>query len=236
MNNPQVSNPNDHKVVDFTNRENFGFTPEMGCMFNGNPIFGITGAPGINAGESMKLPYHVAHRLATNLAKVAMTRQAPRIDPSGIPTGVPLWDTTKLEELKNSYITELYTQEKPVAQTETERLMQMVKDLNKVVEGLVAKDNTEPAPVPVTPVSEAPKSEVVVPPVAEVAPTAPAGSAPSAPETKTPDDKPSALKQAYQDKQEVIAKLEALGIKHDKRKGKEDLEKLLPVENSSPNA
>ncbi len=207
MTNPQVSNPNDYKVVEFTNKCDFTFTPEMGCMFNGNPIFGITGAPGINAGESMKLPYHVAQRLAINLAKVAMTRQAPAIDPAGVPTGVPLWDTVKLEALKNSYLTELYTEQRPVAQTETERLMQMVSDLNKVVEGLVGK----PAE-PVTVAPEAPKSDAVVPPV-EVAP-----------EVQTPD---VVVPKVYQDKAEVIAELEKRQIPHDKRKGKADLEKLL---------
>ena len=213
MTNPQVSNPNDYKVVEFTNKCDFTFTPEMGCMFNGNPIFGITGAPGINAGESLKLPYHVAQRLAVNLAKIAMTKQAPALDPAGIPTGVALWDTAKLEALKNSYLTELYTEQKPVAQTETERLMQMVTDLNKVVEGLVGKN--EQAPVePVTVAPEAPKSDAVVPPIAEVAP-----SAPSAPENTGP--------KVYQDKAEVIAELEKRSIPHDKRKSKADLEKLL---------
>ena len=137
--NPQVSNPNDFKVVDFTNRENFDFTPEMGCMFNSSPIFGIAGVSGIKAGESIKLPYHVGQQLALNLAKVAITRRAPDVDPAGIPTGVPLWDVAKLEKLKNSYLTDLYTQERPVAQTETQRLMQMVDDLNKTVEGLKPK-------------------------------------------------------------------------------------------------
>lgn len=213
MNNPTVSDPNEFKVVEFTNKTNFTFTPEMGCMFNGQPIFGITGAPGINGGESMKLPYHVAQRLAVNLAKVAMTRQAPAIDPAGIPTGVPLWDTVRLENLKNSYLTDLYSMERPVAQTETERLMQMVKDLNKTVEGLVANQASTPAPVPApTPVAEpvttAPKSDAEVPPEVK------------APEIKAP--------KVFQDKQEVIAELEKLGIKHDKRKGKADLEKLVP--------
>lgn len=140
MNNPHVSDPNEYKVVDFTNKTDFGFTPEMGCMYDGRPIFGITGAPGVNAGESMKLPYHVGQRLATNLAKVVMTRQAPSVDPAGIPTGVPLWNSDSLEKLKNSFLTDLYNEAKPIAQTETDKLMERVEALNKMVEGLVNKD------------------------------------------------------------------------------------------------
>lgn len=137
MNNQKVSDPNEYKVIDFTNHEDFGFTPEMGCMYDGRPIFGITGAPSINPGESIKLPYYVAQRLATNLAKVVMTRRAPAVDPAGIPTGVPLWNTDGLEKLKNSYLTELYIEEKPTARTETDILMAKVEALNKMVEGLV---------------------------------------------------------------------------------------------------
>lgn len=177
MNPNTVSNPNDFKVVDFTNKCDFVFTPEMGCMYNGSPISGITGVMGINVGESIKLPYHVGQQLALNLAKAALTRGAPAVDVAGVPTGVPLWDHQKLESFKNSFLTDLYTEQRPVAQSETERLLQMVKDLNATVDGLVQNQ---------------PKAEKV-----------------------------------YSDKQDVIAELEKLGIVHDKRKGKEDLEKLL---------
>jgi hypothetical protein len=139
MNNNIVSNPNDFKVVELTNSSDFTFTPEMGCMYDGKPIFGITGAPGINAGESMKLPYHVGHRLAVNLAKVVMTRRAPTVDPAGIPTGVPLWSSDGLEKLKNSFLTDLYTEAKPIAQTETQRLLAKVEELNKWKEGIEAE-------------------------------------------------------------------------------------------------
>jgi len=212
MLNPIVSDPNDFKVVDFTNKTDFTFTPEMGCMFDGRPIFGITGAPGINGGESMKLPYHVGQRLAINLAKVAMTRQAPAVDPAGIPTGVPLWDTVKLDSLKNSYLTDLYTQEKPIAQTETERLMKQVEELNKLVVGMADKiGQPAPAPVVVEPVATVVEPSVVVPV-----------------ETTPPNDVvPPVGPRVYQDKKEVIDELERRKISHDKRKSKEFLEKLL---------
>lgn len=214
MQNAPVSNPNDFKVVEFHNKTDFTFTPEMGCMFDGRPISGKTGAPGINAGESMTLPYHIGHRLATNLAKVVMVRKAPATDPAGIPTGVPLWDTTSLENLKNSFLTDLYTEEKPIAQSETERLMAKVEEYKKMVEGFIA--NGAPAPAVVAPVVEVPTA-----PAADtsanngnVAP-----EVPQAPVTTAP--------QQFQDKQDVIAELEKRGIKHDKRKSKADLEELL---------
>lgn len=134
MINPQVSNPNDFKVVDFTNKTKFDFTPDMGCMFDSRPIFGISGFMGIKSGESIKLPYHIGHRLATNLAKAAITREAPRTDAAGIPTGVPLWDAARLETLKLSFITDLYTEARPIAETEVDRLMKKVEDLNKLVQ------------------------------------------------------------------------------------------------------
>lgn len=138
MNNPIQSSQNDYKVVDFTNTTDFTFTPEMGCMFDGRPIFGITGAPGINAGESLKLPYHIGHRLATNLAKQVMTRRAPVVDPVGIPTGVPLWNDEGLEQLKNSFLTELYSEEKPAAVSETDKLMAKVEEYKQMVDILLS--------------------------------------------------------------------------------------------------
>ncbi len=139
MQNAQVSNPKDFQVVSFHNLEDFGFTPEMGCMFDGRAIHGAKGSPGIEAGESMTLPYHIAHRLATNLAKVALTRKAPSVDPAGIPTGVPLWDVKRLETLKSSYLTDLYSEAKPTALSEVDKLMAKVEELNRWKEGMEKK-------------------------------------------------------------------------------------------------
>lgn len=210
MLNPQVSNPNDFKVVTFKNLNDFTFTPEMGCMYDSRPIFGITGAPGINAGESMVLPYHVAHQLAINLAKVSMTRQAPALDPAGIPTGVPLWDTAKLENLKNSYLTDLYMEDKPVAQSETDRLMAKVEELRKLVEANVAKP-ADPVVAPQV-VASAPNSDTTVPPVAPIV---------------APEPLKAEAPKVYQDKAEVIAELQKRNISFDARSKKENLEKLL---------
>jgi hypothetical protein len=134
MDNPKVSNPNDFKVVQFSNSTDFNFTPEMGCMFDSRPISGTSGAAGIVAGETVMLPYHVAHRLAINLAKMVQVRKAPVVDPAGIPTGVPLWNEEGLQVIKNSFLKELYAEEKPIAMTETDRLMQKVEELKKFVD------------------------------------------------------------------------------------------------------
>lgn len=149
MNNPIASNPNDYKVVEFHNSTDFTFTPVMGCMYDGRPIFGITGAPGVNAGESLTLPYHIGHRLAINLAKAVQLRKAPTTDPTGIPTGVPLWDTEALDVLKNSFIKELYVENKPVAVSETDRLMAKVEEYKKMVDQLIATKAPEAPTMPV---------------------------------------------------------------------------------------
>lgn len=134
--NPVHSNPNDHKVVSFHNKTDFRFTPDMGCMFDGRPISGRTGA-GIDAGETLILPYHIGHRIATNLAKAVLVKGAPS-DVPGVPTGVPIWNEETLEALKNSYITDLYTEATPIKQSETDILMAKFDELNKFV-----KENVE---------------------------------------------------------------------------------------------
>lgn len=128
------NNPNDYKVVTLNNKTDFDFTPEIGAMYDGRPIFGISGEPCIKAGESVVLPYHVGNLLATNLAKAAMVRKAPATDPAGIPTGVPLWDETSFQVLKASYLTEMYSEGKPAAMSETDKLMAKVAELQTFVE------------------------------------------------------------------------------------------------------
>jgi len=196
--NPQNSNPNDFKVVSFHNKEEFGFIPEMGCMYDGRPINGKNGSPGIDAGETIILPYHIAHRLATNLAKITLLKSAPSVDPAGIPTGVPLWDTVRLDALRDSYLTDLYSENKPVAQSETEKLLAKVEELRAWKESVEAKDkSSEP-------------TESIIEPIVD-----------------TNEDIKETPKRVFLDKAEVLAELEKRGIKHDKRKNKDDLEKLL---------
>lgn len=142
--NPTPQNPNDFKVVSFHNDTDFGFTPEMGCMFNGVAIHGTQGGPGINKGETMILPYHIAHQLALNLAKVKLNRAAPNTDPAGIPTGVPLWDDAGLIKLKQSFITDLYSEERPAPKTETELLMAKLEEYKKLTDERIAELTKKP--------------------------------------------------------------------------------------------
>jgi hypothetical protein len=118
-------NPNDYKVVEFINSTDFDFTPELGAMYDGRPFF-------VKSGEKRQLPYHVGHRLAENLAKQVLLKGAPAHDPKeNNPVGTPLWDTAGLDRLKNSFLVELYSEEKAVSKTETDLLMERVKMLEE---------------------------------------------------------------------------------------------------------
>lgn len=211
MTNPVVSNPKDYVVVTFHNKTDFGFTPEMGCMFDGQPINGSTGVPGIGPGESKLLPYHVGRRLSINLAKrVFNTSIAATVDPAGIPTGVPIWNEGQLMELADTFMKEEYADERPAHQTETDKLMQKVRELEQFM-----KDNlpskTEGAPEAKSEVPAVPVDAVVAP--AQEAPVVPAAPAASAP--------------VFATKQDIITELEVRGVPHDKRSTKAELEKLL---------
>lgn len=128
-----VSNPNDYKVVSFHNSTEFGFTPEMGCMYDGRPVNGLSGV-GIASGETMILPFHIGRQLSINLAKrVLNTSPSATVDQAGVPTGVPIWSDAKLQELANTFIKDYYTEEKPIVQSETDKLMAKVEELRKFV-------------------------------------------------------------------------------------------------------
>lgn len=202
MTNQSVSNPNDFKVVSFHNSTDLDFTPDMGCMYDGRVINGPKGGPGIKSGEIMTLPYHIGHRLAINLAKIVMIRGAgekPQVDAQGNPMIKSLWDDKGLENLKNTYITDLYSEDKPAAPSQTDVLMDKVEALNKMVQSLVGN-----------------KTEVPVQPPVDNDHVAPGATQFEAPNGMT-----------YQDKAEVIAELEKRGTPHDKRKSKAELEKLI---------
>lgn len=198
--NENSQNPNDFKVVSFHNSEEFGFTPEMGCMYNGIAINGNQGGPGINKGETVVLPYHIAQQLAINLAKYTMNKSstdAPQLDAHGQPIIKAIWDVVKLESMKNSYLTELYSEQKAVPQTETEKLMAKFEEYKKLTDERIME------------LSGGKVSTIA--PVQEKEP-----ETPIVPEVLT-----------YKDKAEVIAELEKRGIAHSKRDSKDTLEKLL---------
>lgn len=171
--------PNDYKVVEFHNSQDFDFTPELGAMYDGRPLF-------VGKGERRQFPYHIGNRLAENLAKAIMVKGAPAHNPDDKnPTGASLWNDERLAKLKASFMTELFSEETPIAQSQTELLMAKVAELERLVKRDDAPAKTD---------------------AAEATPEPP---------------------KTYQDKQEVIAALEAKGIAHDKRKGKDELEQLL---------
>ncbi len=202
--NEKVVNPNDFKVVAFHNLTEFDFTSDMGCMYDGRAINGGSGAPGVQAGETVILPYHVGHQLAVNLAKRVLNTSLPAtVDPKGIPTGVPIWSLERLELEKHKFLKELYSEGKPAAQSETDKLMAKVEEYKAMVEKLLAGSKVE---------SITPEQESVV-------------QAMSAPQTAVSESVFSP--KVYTDKQEVLAELEKRVIKHDKRKSKDELEKLL---------
>lgn len=146
MSQDTVSNPNDYRVVTFTNKTDFAFTPELGCMYDSRPIFGKSGAS-VESGESVVLPFHVGNLLAENLAKAAFNRNA-KVDTAGVPTGVPMWDEESLKRAQHSFLTEMYSEVKPAEMTETDKLMARVEEYAAMVEKLLpgaASDVTPPA-------------------------------------------------------------------------------------------
>ena len=199
MINSQISNPNDFKVVSFHNNTAFGFTPDMGCMYDGRPINGKSGTPGIDAGETMILPYHVGHLLAQNLAKrVLNTSPAATVDAAGIPTGVPIWSPESLKTTADSFVKELYSEEKAAQESETDKLMAKVEEYRKLVEEKLGI-----------------QTETEIPKVEEVA------------KVETTEEVVQPEVKVFQDKQEVIAELEKRAIKFDRRASKASLETLL---------
>ena len=128
---------NDYKVVSFHNSESFDFTHEMGCMYDGRPITGQEGALGIAAGETKMLPYHVGFQIAKNLAKQALISRAnsrPLKDELGNPMPLQaIWDDVALENLQRSYITEMYSEDRPAAQSQTDILFERIAKLEALV-------------------------------------------------------------------------------------------------------
>lgn len=130
--NEQHSNPNEYKVVSFHNSTDFRFTPEMGCMYNGRAVNGADNEPGIAAGETRLMRYDMGQQLALNLAKAVMLRSAPKIDVANAPQGVSLWSEDGLQKLKASFVSEVYSEERPKAMSEADMLFQKMEELNKL--------------------------------------------------------------------------------------------------------
>lgn len=203
MNNPVVSNPKDFSVVEFFNSTNFDFTPELGCMYDSRPLF-------VGSGERKQFPYHIGQRLAMNLAKAVLIKGAPLHDPNARdPVGKPLWGEEGARQLANSFIRELYMEDRPVAQNETDRLMAKVEALERL---FAEKQKVTP--------SDAPKEPVMT--VEELMKKDFSGK------TAEPVNESVKVKaKVYLDKAEVIAELIKRSVKFDARQNKANLEKLL---------
>lgn len=202
MDNQKKSDPNEFKIVEFFNSTNFDFTPELGAMYDGRPLQ-------VDSGKRKQFPYYVAHRLAANLAKAVLIKGAPLHDPNASnPVGTPLWADEKVKSIEASFLKELYQDEKPIAMTETDRLMQRVEELEKLYQKTEAERPLDAPREVVKTIQElvAPESVVQAPKIAPEAPTTP---------------------KTYLDKQEVIAELERRNIKFDRRSNKDNLMKLL---------
>ena len=148
MQNANNSNQNDHRVVSFHNSTDFDFTPEMGCMYDGRAVNGK--GMGIASGETAIFPFYVGNQLAINLAKrVLNTTPSATVDAQGVPTGVPVWDEQRLEEEKMKYMKDMYTEEKPAPQSETDKLMAKVEEYKSMVDSLLAKDGVQTTDSPI---------------------------------------------------------------------------------------
>lgn len=106
----RVYDPNEFKVVSVKNITDFDFTPELGCMFDGRPLF-------VAAGETRNFPFHVGNKLAENLAKQILLRRSPSVDVQNDqknPIGTVLWGDGDIDKLKAEIMKELYTEEAPL--------------------------------------------------------------------------------------------------------------------------
>lgn len=235
MNQDSTYNPNDYKVVVFHNKTDFLFTPEMGSMYGGRPITGVTGQNGIAAGEKLTTPYHIGVQLAINLAKQALIKASvgkPLKDAEGNPLIQALWSEEQLENLKNSYYEELYNDAPPVRESESDR---MLRQFEAFKAELLAAVNAGKAP-------EAAPETVIDTTAAETAPVAPAepvqtpppaaqlgdsivGKAESKIDGNTAPD--PVTKPVFLDKADVMAELTKRGIKFEPTDSREKLEKLI---------
>lgn len=197
MENPIIKDPHSAEILEFYNSTDFDFTPELGAMFDG---VGYQ----VDSGMKRQFPYHIAMRLAENLAKAVLIKGAPLHDPNANnPTGKALWGEEGMKKLAAGFITTLYSEAAPIQQTELQRLHAKVAELDRLMQEK-RKD------VPVDTLKGEVKS---VSQLVNDVPVEPIKT------TETP--------KVYLDKQEVITELEKRGIKFDRRQNKENLMKLL---------
>lgn len=192
-------NPNEAKVVRFTNIFDFDYTHAYG------------GVPyQLRAGETLLFPWVIGDHLATHLARQALIRKAPYRDENSTDgrggettrSDRPLWDDTAIDALKAKILQDAYTEQRETPVSEAEKLRQKVEDLNKQFPGLVKETS------PTEAVNAQPPADNDH--VLEGASQFPASDG-----------------VVYADKAEVIAALEKKGVTFNPRATKATLEKLL---------
>ncbi len=198
-----MQNPNEAKVVSFTNIFDFDYTHAYG------------GVPyQLRAGVTQLFPWAIGDHLATHLARQALIRKAPTRDDNAADgrggettrSDRPLWDDTAIDALKARILKDAFVEQREAPQTEAETYRRKVEELAKQFPELTPE--TVPTQVPTATVAAgAPIGALVAP-------------APSAPMTPLETSN-------YVDKAEVIAALTAKGIAHNPRASRASLEKLL---------
>jgi hypothetical protein len=103
-------------------------------VFNGDPARYHGVAFELAPGEAKLFPYHAGKHLARSLARQIMLRKAPIRDgkeTDGKGSDRPLWDDQVIGDLMAKIMTDSYSEEKPSAVSEEEKLKQKVSELNK---------------------------------------------------------------------------------------------------------
>lgn len=146
-----MSNPNEGKVVSFTNVTAQDFTHNFG----GVPYF-------VPAGETVMFPYHLARHLAKHLSRKILLGEdkgAQAYDPKDETmkngNGTVLWNETTEKKMMDKILGESFSHEVARPKTEVELMREQIAELNKFKEQFIEKNNLKPsAPVPELPSSE----------------------------------------------------------------------------------
>lgn len=138
----------DPRIVKVTNISNFTFNGENGARFGGKDFL-------IEAGGSLVAPFVIADHLAKHLAQAMMLKTAPtrtEAEIGGKGSSAPLWDETRLNELKNKIMSGQYTEEKKEAVKSVEqKMVDKIKELNEKI----TDDSEENVNIPLEDVDEA---------------------------------------------------------------------------------
>ena len=122
-------NPDDQKIVRFSNKTDFDFTPEMGAMYGGVPYT-------IPAGKSLVVTATIGKHFAKHLARQIIIRNAPIRDENetdGKGSNIKLFDEVGIAEMSKRFLSEMYEQAPVPKQTEAELMKAKIDALNREV-------------------------------------------------------------------------------------------------------